>query len=81
MNICARCQHFTTQPTNDKKEDPDEILRAAMRAEVGIGQCIGFLEMAQIFVEWDDKECGRHQAAKQMAPRDKWILKLQGEKK
>jgi hypothetical protein len=58
---CARCQHWSI------KDSPE-------RAARGEGHCIGFLEGIGSFMNWDAPRCGLYRTAKQMAPREKFIL-------
>lgn len=58
-------------------------------AAVGLGRCS--VEKAlrpgtpaaaiAMFRNWDAPTCGKYEAAQQMAPRDKWIQKMEMEKK
>lgn len=61
MSICARCEHFTVQ-------------HHPQQAAHGLGHCVGFLASIESFVDWNGTPCRLYRQAKQMAPRDRWIL-------
>lgn len=77
--ICARCEHLTTGAQPGASQG--EIDAAASRAAAGIGQCTGFLAAINSFVPWDGEKCGLYRAAKKAAPREKWIEKMEMERK
>ena len=66
--ICARCEHFTL------KTDP-------ARAAAGLGHCIGFLVAIESFVPWNTPVCRLYRKAKQIEPREAWILQMEAKAK
>ncbi len=65
--ICARCQHSTTQDI------------APEYLAIGILRCNGFLTEAKDNVAWNG-HCKLYRPAKQAAKREEWITKFRGEK-
>lgn len=63
-DCCGVCRFFTL------KDLPP-------RAVDGEGHCIGYLESLPHLVEWDRPRCGLYRVARPLAPREKWISKLQ----
>jgi len=62
--MCARCEYFTT------RDIPPE------QAEKNRGECVYFLVGVGDYVDWNGN-CKKYRPAKQMAPREKFILKME----
>lgn len=75
MTICARCEHFGLR--DHPKHASEGLGRCSVEKKLQPGTPAASIAM---FRPWAAKACGKYEAARQMAPRDKWIKMKEGKK-
>lgn len=75
MTICAQCQVFSMK--EHPKHATEGLGRCRIEEKLKPGTPAASIAM---FRPWGAEACGKYEAARQMAPRDKWIKIQEGKK-